>query len=252
VTSTRLDFRFAVRPIWLLGHFVLFASLVLFGVLGLWQLDRHRDRQDLDGRISARLVAEPKLLGELVATHGSDPGDLALRRVIVDGAYLTEDEVIWQARTRSGASGHDVLTPLQTQEGVIIVDRGWVPIDVDGPPVVGAEPPAGVVRVEGIILEGQTRGSFGPVDPTEGTLERISRVDLARLQRQVEGPLARFYVQLASQTPPQEGGMPLAQIEPVAGSGPPHLSYAVQWFVFAAVALVGYPILLWLTARRRG
>jgi cytochrome oxidase assembly protein ShyY1 len=236
----------------LLGHLVLIVAVVLFIVLGLWQLDRHQERRELDAQISARLVAEPVPLDELVATQGSDPEALALHRVSLEGVYQIEDEIIWQSRTRNGVSGHDVLTPLRTTDGVIIIDRGWVPIDVEGPPVVGAEPPRGVVRVEGVILEGQTRGNLGPIDPAEGTLERISRVDVARLQQQVTEPLAPFYVQLVAQTPPQSGGLPIAQIEPEAGTGPPHISYAVQWFVFAAVALVGYPILLWRTARRSG
>jgi cytochrome oxidase assembly protein ShyY1 len=229
---------------------VLVVSVVLFVFLGLWQLDRHEDRQALDTQIDSRLTTAAVPLSELLATHGNDPAALALRRVLLEGVYLTSDEVIWQARTRAGASGHDVLTPLETAAGVVIIDRGWVPIDVEGPPVVGAEPPHGTVTIDGVILEGQTRGSFGPIDPAEGTLDRISRVDLDRLEAQMEGDLAPFYVQLTAQSPPQPGGMPLTQVEPEAGTGPPHFSYAAQWFIFAAVALFGYPILMWRTARR--
>jgi len=252
VTSSRLDFSFTSRPVWLLGHLVLAASVGVFIVLGLWQFERHEERRDLDVQIDARLTAQPVPLAQLITEHGSQAADLALRRVTLQGTYLVTEEVIWQARTRSGASGHDILTPLQTADGLIIVDRGWVPIDVEGPPVVGAEPPSGVVTVDGVILEGQTRGRFGPTDPTVGDLERISRVDLDRLQLQLDEPLTPFYVQLIAQQPGQPDGLPLAQIEPEAGTGPPHLSYAVQWFVFAAVALIGYPILLWRTARRSG
>lgn len=246
------DFRFATRPVWLLGHLVLVVSVTVFVALGLWQLDRNAERSELDARIEARLEAPAVALSGLVSTYGSDPAALELRRVLLTGTFLTDHEVIWQARTRSGISGHDVLTPLQTDEAVIIVDRGWVPIDVEGPPVVGALPPTGEVVAEGVILKGQTRQGLGPIDPATGVLERISRVDLARLSQQIPHELAPFYVQLTGQQPPQAGELPIAQVEPAPGTGPSHLSYAVQWFIFAAVALVSYPILLWRTSKRRG
>jgi len=55
------------------------------------------------------------------------------------------------------------------------------------------------------------------------------------------------YVQLLEQDPPQPGSIPavVALPEPSEGS---HRGYAVQWFLFALVVVVGYPILVWRTA----
>ena len=50
-------------------------------------------------------------------------------------------------------------------------------------------------------------------------------------------------LQLADQTPPQPGSLPIAESIPALSEGP-HLSYAIQWFSFAVIALVGAAILL--------
>ena len=244
------SYAFARRPIWLLGHVVLVVAVVAFTFLGMWQLRRHDDRQAFEAKIESRLNAPAQSIEELEERYLSDPDDVALRRTVVAGSYLVEDEVILQAQSRNGVSGHDVLTPLLVGERAVIIDRGWVPIDAGEPPIAGAEPPAGSVVVTGIARDTQTRGSFGPRDPASGRLARISRVDIDRLQNQIDADLYPFFVQLESQDPAQAGLFPAPQSAPAVGEGPPHLAYAVQWFVFAAVALVGYPVLLWRTSRR--
>lgn len=245
-------FAFTRRPWWLLGHVVAVIAIIVFVFLGFWQLRRHDERREFNELLEARLEAPAVPLEDLVAHYGEDGEALDLRRVEVTGPYLVADEVILRNRTQSGRSGHDVLTPIETTNGrAIIVNRGWVPIDVEGPPVVGAEPPAGPVVVTGIVRATQERGSFGPVDPATGRLDRIARVDVERLQQQIATDLYPFSIQLDNQSPAQEQGFPIPQPLPVAESGP-HLSYAVQWFVFAAVVAIGYPILLWRTSRRGG
>ncbi len=247
--SSSPDYSFVRRPVWLVGHLVALVAIVGFALLGMWQLSRHEDRMRLDRSLEERLDAPPISLGDLLA---SVPALAAAeyRPVAIEGTYLTSDEVILQARSLDGRSGHEVLTPLLLADGTaVIVDRGWVPIDAAGPPVVGAEPPAGSVAITGYARQSQTRSGFGPVDPAAGTLDRISRVDLDRLQAQIDVPLQPLWVQLAQQAPPQQD-LPLVVDPPQPGGGPPHLSYAVQWFAFAAIVVVAYPILLYRTAQR--
>ncbi len=183
-----------------------------------------------------------------IATFGEDPQKLEFRRVEVSGIYLVEEEVLWQARTFKGQSGHDVLTPLMIGERAIIVNRGWVPIDATGPPVVEAAPPSGVISVSGIVRKGIRQGRFGPTDPKEGELDRISQVDLPRLQRQIDVELYPFYMQTVSELPERNLALPHARPVPISDPGR-HFGYAIQWFVFATVVVTGYPILLMRTAR---
>ena len=244
------SYRFARRPWWIAGHIVAVAAIVVFVLLGLWQLRRHDERRAFNELLGSRLEAPTQSLENLVAQYGEDGDVLNLRRVEVTGAYALADEVILRNRTQSGRSGHDVLTPLETDSGrAIIVNRGWVPIDVEGPPVVGAEPPTGEVVVSGIVRATQVRGSFGPVDPATGRLDRISRIDVARLDQQTPQDLYPFSIQLDKQNPAQTQEFPVPQPVPSPESGP-HLSYAIQWFVFSLVVAIGYPILLRRTAGR--
>ena len=130
----------------------------------------------------------------------------------------------------------------------VIVNRGWVPIDVAGPPVPSATPPTTNVTVEGLVRESQVRDGFGPTDPPTGILDRVARVDVERLQQQSSYELVNFYVDLEQQIPAQPRALP-AGLEPPELSEGPHLSYAIQWFIFTGLVVVGYPILLYRTAQ---
>lgn len=234
---------------WLVGHVIALIAIVGFVLLGLWQLDRHAARSAFDTTLRSRL-AEPAVSLESLLGDNVDLEDVEYRQATVTGTYATGEEVILQARSLEGRSGHEVLTPLILTDGsVLIVDRGWVPIDVEGPPVVGAEPPSGEVAIRGYVRQTQVRSGLGPVDPPTGDLDRVSRVDLDRLGMQMDQPVQPIWLQLADQQPPQ-AGFPLLLPPPTPGGGPPHLSYAIQWFAFAVLVVVAYPFLLRRTAAR--
>lgn len=243
------DYRFARTPRWLVGHVIALVAIVLFANLGMWQLHRLDERRELNGAITAGISAAPVELTSLLV-GSPDPSTIEFRRVSVSGTYLVEDEVILVGRSRNGISGHHVLTPLQFDDGTaVVVDRGWVPIDASGPPVAEAAPPQSRVTVDGLVRGTQTRGRFGPTDPATGALDTIARVDLTRLQSQIGTRLAPVFVELLEQEPPQ-GTLPLSNELPTISEGP-HLSYAVQWFIFAGVVLIGYPVLLARTAQSK-
>ena len=247
--STR--YRFVRRPKWIAGHVLVAVTVVGFINLGFWQLRRHDERATVNSVITERASDSPAALADLIATYGTDPEELEFRRVHLTGTYLVNYEVLWQARTLNGRSGHDVLTPLEIGGRAVIVNRGWVPIDASDPPVVGAEPESLGVSIVGMIRPGVVRRGFGPIDPDSGALDRISRVDIERLQMQMDLELYPFYVLLEDQKPEQTSGFLIPQNPPTPDAGP-HLNYAFQWFIFATIAGVGYPILLMRTARDAG
>ncbi len=155
--------RSLTSPIWILGHLVALAAIVGFVMLGAWQLRRHDERRTLDERITDRIASAALPVEQLIAEYGDDGDALDLRPAIATGTYLLDEEVILQARTLNGRSGNEVLTPLDLGDGTgLIVDRGWVPLDVSGPPVAGAEPPPAEVTVTGYLRPTQVRGRFGP------------------------------------------------------------------------------------------
>lgn len=242
------DFSFARRSIWLVGHLIVIVAVIVFIAMGFWQLRRLADRQEFNSILVERTDEAPIPLLDALDRYGPDQASLELRAVTVSGRYASDEEVILLARSYQGISGHHVVTPLYLDGNTaIMVDRGWVPIDLDSPGLPNFAPPRDAVTVSGVIRKTEVRGSFGPSIPPDGAVTQVPRVDLERLDSQVEGQLLPVYVQLLEQDPEQAVDLPRLVALPEPSEGP-HRGYAVQWFLFAGVTVVGYPILLWRTA----
>ena len=247
---TNRDYSFVRRPKWIVGHAIVLIAAIGFVSLGFWQLRRHDERREFNELLVDRSTAAEIPILEALERYGPTAESLELRAVSATGTYAVQEEVILLARSFEGISGHQVLTPLYLEDGrAVIVDRGWVPIDLDQPGVEAFAPPPGEVDLSGILRKTEVRASFGPVIPAEGVVTQVPRVDLERLDEQVQAELVPVYIQLVEQIPAQSGELPrlVPLQEPTEG---PHRGYAVQWFLFAAVTLIGYPILLRRTAER--
>ncbi len=245
-------YRFLATPRWLIAHLVVVAIVAVFISLGSWQLRRLDERRAANAQLELRLADPAKALTELVdgIDDPSDGGTLAYRRVTVSGIYDPDHEVLARSRVYEGQSGFHLLTPLITGDGrAVLVNRGWVPLEWDQPPVEGALPPNGEVLLAGVIRASESRSGLGPADPTEGPLQRLYWIDLTRLQSQLPYPLYPVYLQLLEQQPAQRGSLPVPAPLPELTEGP-HLSYAIQWFSFTVIALVGYGALIRTSARR--
>ncbi|MCI0678118.1 MAG: SURF1 family protein [Actinobacteria bacterium] len=223
------------RRVPVLATLVVAVMTVAFVILGMWQLDRHRQRERANEAARTRFEA-PALTG-----LGGVDSDSVYRRVSLVGVYDPSEEVLIRSQVHRGVAGFHVITPLVTGDGtVILVNRGWVPLEFDTAPVDDAPPPVGETVVEGWIAIGQTRPRFGPTDPPTGRLEVLSRVDIGRIQQQTSHALAPVYVVASG-----EGeALPVPAPGPDLDDAGPHLGYAVQWFGFAAIALVGYVALM--------
>jgi surfeit locus 1 family protein len=229
---------FLARPRWI-GLTVFAIAIVGVCVrLGMWQLDRLEGRREFNTRYAAGLDAAPLPLEDLLAEGTA----LAYRRAVANGRYDTEHEVILYGRTLDGQPGNHVLTPLVLADGrAIIVDRGWVPLELDEPPVAEAAPPDGDVEVRGPLFAEQPGGA-GEVQEAEGRVTTMRTVDVEAIARDVPYELVPWFLQLGSQSPPA-GNLPVPQPPPELTEGT-HLSYAFQWFSFATIAAVGYVILV--------
>lgn len=244
-------YRFALRPRWLLSHVVVAVLVVAMVLLGLWQLRRLDERRSANDLIERRSAQEIVTVTELI---GADDGRAAAdehlyRQVTARGEYLLDEEVLVRSRSLAGAPGSWVLTPLVLDTGVaVVVNRGWIPNDGSRESApAGAEPPEDEVTVRGLLYPSQLRAGLGPADPPDGDLATLARADLGRLQQQVEPDLLPAYVQLTS-SEPAGADLPRPLGPPELSEGR-HLGYAVQWFIFAAIALGGYPLILRRVAR---
>lgn len=215
--------------------------------LGIWQLDRLEERRTLNAAIETGLGAPPT---PVVAVLSGPAADSPYRRVEATGRYLPEDELLLYGRPLSGRPGDHVLTPLALEDGtMLLVDRGWVPFDpARRAPTTGTEAAgAGEVTVTGVLLPSEEDEAFPTGDAASVTT--VHAVAIPALSDHTGLSLAPMYLLLDAQAPPQTGGLPEPAPLPARDEGP-HLSYAIQWFSFAAIALIGYVVLVRRDRRR--
>jgi cytochrome oxidase assembly protein ShyY1 len=165
-------------------------------------------------------------------------------RVTATGTYLPEASVVVRYQTRDGASGVDVVTPLRTSAGpLLVVDRGWMRTGNTGGS--GARPPAppgGRVTVVGFVRADATGDSAAVAD---GTTRAVSSREIAK---DLDEPVLAGFVDAEKETPPP--GTPLVPVErPDLGTGP-HFFYGLQWWFFGVLAVVGFGYLVYDERRR--
>jgi surfeit locus 1 family protein len=229
---------------------VVVALAILFINLGFWQLSRLEERRLENAVGESRFAEQPQDLNALLEAAGADTDTLEFRRAIFTGEYQSADEVLIRSQVYQAVSGFHVVTPLVGEDGTaVLVNRGWVPLDADEVPVTAAPPPEGQVTVTGWIRPAQTRGALGPADPDGGRLVTMNRVAGERIEEQVPYPLEPVYL---SALEGAEGELPVPASGPTFDDEGPHLGYAIQWFSFAAIGVVGYIFLMRRAVRRSG
>jgi cytochrome oxidase assembly protein ShyY1 len=228
--------------------------VLLFIWAGVWQLNRLSARRESNALIRSRETSQPLPMQDVVPVDATSEqiAANAFRRVTLTVTYLASDEVLIINRTNNGAPGFWVVTPLELADGTaVVVNRGWIPLPFgDGGSPDVYRPPSGPVTVTGLVLETQRQEGLGVPDPPEGTLDKMARVDVPRLQKQVDERLHPAYVNLVDQQPAQGKDGPFAVPPPELDDGP-HLNYAGQWFLFATMTCIVYPLLLRRTARHK-
>lgn len=246
-------YRFLLRPRWIVFHVVVLAAVVGMIGLGFWQRDRLEDRRAFNRVVAERRVMPPVPLDQALAEVDdcADPDaldGLEWRPVTATGRFLADEEIIVVNRSQGGAAGVNAVTPLELDDGtLVLVSRGFVVTPASPPP-----PPPGTVTVNGRIRTSEQRRFGQLTDAPTGELREVQRIDLERLQPQLPGDLLPVWVDLVTSTPPQpEGLSPTAPPELTEGS---HLSYMFQWWFFSAAVATGWVVAVRrsILTRRRG
>lgn len=245
---------FARRPLWILSHVLVVLAVAAMVFLGFWQRSRWQEEQAKADAIEERANSQAVPIGSVLPAGVEElPSSQIFRRVVVVGQYDTSAEVLIRNRSEGGAPGAWVVTPLVPVSGPsVAVVRGWIPLPVaeKGPGSAMTSPPDGEVAVTGVLRRTQRRGSVGSIDPAAGQLDYLSRVDLERIDQQYSKDLVPAFVLLDAQQPKQPGNLPQpASLELPNPSQ--NISYMVQWWIFATIALIGYPLILRKVARSR-
>tara|TARA_B100000408_G_scaffold86296_1_gene66003 strand:+ start:4850 stop:5704 length:855 start_codon:yes stop_codon:yes gene_type:complete len=228
---------------------VLFAIACAF--LSHWQFERNESRAAELELVDRNYDAVPVGLEDLVPEGSTlDPED-EWHPVVMTGEYLPADQLLVRNRPHGGTAAFEVLVPFRLEDGrILIVDRGWVPPgESSREPDAVAAPPEGTVEVTVRLRPGEALTSSGEsVDG--GQIPTINLPLIAAVVADGERVEQSAYGALVSEQPAPATTLG-ALDDPSADPGP-HLSYAIQWILFAIMGFVfiGYMIRTEIRARR--
>ena len=135
-------------------------SLVIFTValgLGIWQMERRAWKRDILDRIAVNQAAAPISLDELLR---GDPLRHEYGRVKLAGTFVHDKEFYLAARSLKNKVGLQVVTPLRTDDGrIVLFDRGWIPQETKDPARRAAGQVQDRVELTGIVRRSQERHS---------------------------------------------------------------------------------------------
>jgi cytochrome oxidase assembly protein ShyY1 len=213
---------------------VAIAFAVACAFLSNWQFDRNENRSAQIALVEQNYDADPVPLGSVIAEDGLLNADDEWRPVILRGEYLADDQLLVRNRPHGGTSAFEVLVPFTDVDGrVFFVDRGWVPPGEGDTPDTVAAPPSGQVEVIVRLRPGEPLPTSGRGAP-EGQLPTIH---LPSAAEPLEGDtITSAYGQLVEESPAPETA--LGGFESPTEDPGPHLSYAIQWILFALMGFI--------------
>jgi surfeit locus 1 family protein len=229
----------------LVGTILLAVVAALCVRLGFWQLDRLEERRRLNDHVAERLAAPP-LTG---AAALADTAGIYYRTATLHGVLDHDRSIVLPGRSHRGVPGVHLVTPLLVtgHGGAVLVNRGWVPsadaatIDVTDFAGEGAD------SIHGLVLpfpgaEQSLAQREGPGAAAGGFRRVWFSIDAARLRDQYPYELLPALVQalpVAGAATAGRDAYPI-RLEPPPLDEGPHLGYALQWFSFALIALIGW------------
>jgi surfeit locus 1 family protein len=226
----------------LLPTVVMVALAALAIALGNWQ----RHRADEKSAAAALASAAAREAPFDLAAADSDATAVLYRVVHGTGEYDAAHGVLIDNKVHGGRPGYDVVTPFRLASGnrYVLVDRGWVAQGPTRKELPSVQTPAGVIEIMGRATIPPRRYLELKADTDAGPLRQ--NLDIERIAASSGLTWVPFVVE---QTDPVIPPDDLLREWPQPDFGiESHLSYMVQWYSLAALAIVLWLVLNW---RRR-
>ena len=178
------------------------------------------------GNWQARRAEEKRALGT----------QLESKRIALSGEFRPEYTVFLDNRIRNHRAGYEVVTPLRVDGEHILVIRGWLEAGKTREALPQVRTPAGPVRIEGLALERLPR--LWNLEKTTSGKVRQS-LDIGEFAAQTGLRLRPYFLEQHS---PTDDGLVRDWPRPDTGVAM-HESYSLQWYSFAALAVVLFVVL---------
>jgi surfeit locus 1 family protein len=214
--------------------------------LGFWQLDRLQQRRAINAAIAERMDGPP--IDEAAALR--DTASAIYRRPSARGTWDNERSIVLPGRSHRGAPGVHLLTPLRLAGGsAVLVNRGWVPSADAATVEIGAFAEHDTVAIAALVVPfpagSESLAQRASAAATETAFRQVwYNIDERALRAQYPYPL--LPVMLQALPAGRAAGYPTRLAPPALDEGP-HFGYALQWFSFAVIGVIG-----WLALVLRG
>ena len=180
-----------------------------------------------------------------------DTATAGFRRASAAGTYDFTNEFALASRTRQGSPGVNIITPLRLSgtDTAVLVNRGWV----YAPDAMTADftkwREGDSATIAGYVTAIEATGSNRVSTPISSRVVRHLYRD--SLASRLPYPILPFLLVVTDSTPTSAAGdsVPARLLAPFLDDGP-HLGYAIQWFMFALIGVVGAAV--GMRADRRG
>lgn len=207
------------------------AAFLLLSSLGTWQLYRLQWKNNLIATVTSEMAKEP------VAMPDDDRALAALtyRRVNLTGSFLNEHE-LYRYQQNQGQQGYEIVTPFKQDDGkIVMVNRGWVPMEKRDPARRPGSEIEGETTIEGIIAEKEKPGTFTPDNSIKDNV--WFWMDLDAIHATTGLDLQPVIIHEIGENKP---GVYPEKLATELKFRNDHLNYAIIWFSLAIISVVVY------------
>lgn len=210
--------------------------------LASWQIERRSEAVSKIERVANNYDLEQVAFAQISSQNSKSIVDYEWRSVELTGSYLVNDTLLVRNRSIAGQPGFVQLVPFILEAGeIVVVERGWIAADSDLNPSKAFAPSESVKTLVAKVRLGET------IPNRESPVGQLTSINLPEIQELIKVELEeRFYLRMISETP-SEASYPQPLSRPVLDEGN-HLSYAVQWIIFAGM---GFFALFWAIRQER-
>ena len=226
---------------WIIITILVIIAAAVMVRLGIWQLDRLAGRRAFNQQVLSQIDQPPLPLTNDVLSGDLDA--LEFRTVQVGGEFDLDNTLVLGNQVWEEQIGVHLLTPLKIAgtDSYLLVDRGWIPFDDWENRNLETYDPPNEVIVEGMLRVSQTKlGLRDCLDENAGEPPfQVWCLALDGIGNYLPYDLLSVY--LIQGPEGEQTAAPYQAIPQIEITEGPHLGYAVQWFTFTAILLIGYP-----------
>lgn len=233
----KIDFRYYLQiRIQLMTFLVFLAALVLVR-LGFWQVERYLWRQNFNNHYEFQTNLP---ITDLDSILTESLEQMEYRKVKVSGIFDNAHSIVRLNQYHDSELGYSLMTPLIMPNGnAVMIDRGWIPAEGNS---AGADwnkyAIINKVEITGVIRKSINVDRNILIERPEFWID----FDYDQIKNLYPYRLLPIFIQAI---PAEErGSPPIPKIITVELTDGPHIGYAVQWFTFALLLLIGYPFFL--------